>query len=265
MTSFERQQRLLGLLRTEPGLRVPEMAERLCVSDGTIRNDLAALTHLKLVMRVHGGAVVNDAGTASAFFVHSSTFADRLRQNQAAKESIGVQAGNLIADGDAILLDASSTVFHLAQSLKNRRNLRVVTNCLETAQLLAQNPTHSVMLVGGILRAGMVSVIGPWSEQLLSELCTRLAFVSCSGFTPEGGMTEVDVFEAQFRLKAIQCAGQVIGLADSTKFGKVDLTQSLRPEQIDHLYTDSKLELDWQERLVKVSIPFTICHVENNL
>src|SRR3990172_7392816 len=188
MTSFERQQRLLGLLRTEPGLRVPEMAERLCVSDGTIRNDLAAL-----------------------------------------------------------------------------RNLRVVTNCLETAQLLAQNPTHSVMLVGGILRAGMVSVIGPWSEQFLSELCTRLAFVSCSGFTPEGGMTEVDVFEAQFRLKAIQCAGQVIGLADSTKFGKVDLTQSLRPEQIDHLYTDSKLEVEWQERLVKAGIPFTLCNVKNNL
>jgi DeoR/GlpR family transcriptional regulator of sugar metabolism len=43
MTSYERRQSLIDLLRKQPGLRVPEIAEALQVSEGTVRNDLNAL------------------------------------------------------------------------------------------------------------------------------------------------------------------------------------------------------------------------------
>ena len=43
MTTYERRQSLLDVLRKQPGLRVPELAQVLNVSEGTVRNDLNAL------------------------------------------------------------------------------------------------------------------------------------------------------------------------------------------------------------------------------
>ena len=43
MTTYERRQSLLDVLRKQPGLRVPELAQALNISEGTVRNDLNAL------------------------------------------------------------------------------------------------------------------------------------------------------------------------------------------------------------------------------
>jgi DeoR/GlpR family transcriptional regulator of sugar metabolism len=102
-------------------------------------------------------------------------------------------------------------------------------------------------------------VIGPWSERYLHDVRIKIAFVSCSGFTPEGGMTEVDVYEAQFRVKAVEGAGQVVALIDSSKFGKLDLTPSVRLDQISTLFSDGQLSAEWLARLDQAHIPFTIC------
>lgn len=259
MTIFERRQRLLEMLRTNPGLNVPSYADLLGVSQGTIRNDLDALSKENRVIRVRGGAILADQDIEQPQNLISRAFAGRMKNNHRKKQAIAVQAAKLVDDGDAILLDASTTVYHVAKFLSERINLRVVTNCLETAKLLSQNPTHNVMLVGGTLRAGSESVIGPWAENFLEGLCTRLAFISCSGFTPEAGMAEVDLFESQFRLKAIQSAEETIALIDSTKFGKVDLTLSLQPDQINKLYTDTMLEEAWEKRLISCGYSYVLC------
>jgi len=246
---------LLGLMRKDSTLRVPDIARLLGVSQGTIRNDLNALAGEKQIIRVRGGGVA----LADSSLPRSSAFAVRASTNQAAKQLIGRSAAELVEDGDSLLLDASSTVYHMARHLRERRGLRVVTNGIEVASLLAQSPTNIVNLVGGILRAGIESVVGPWSERFLQDIRIKTAFVSCSGFRPEIGMTEVDVYEAQFRVKAIEAAGQTIALIDSSKFGKLDLTPSVRMDQISHLFTDSGLSAEWLAPLERSGIAFTIC------
>ncbi|MEJ2210141.1 MAG: DeoR family transcriptional regulator [Anaerolineae bacterium] len=52
MTTFERRQRIVGLLREQPGIQVPELGELLDVSEGTIRNDLCALEEAGELTRV---------------------------------------------------------------------------------------------------------------------------------------------------------------------------------------------------------------------
>jgi DeoR/GlpR family transcriptional regulator of sugar metabolism len=242
-------------MRKNPALRVPDIAQVLGVSHGTIRNDLNALAGEKQIIRVRGGGVA----LADSSLPRGAAFAARAITNQAAKQLIGRRAAELVEDGDALLLDASSTVYHMAQHLRERRGLRVVTNGIEVACLMAQNPANTVNLVGGILRPGIESVVGPWSERFLQDVRIKTAFVSCSGFTPEGGMTEVDVYEAQFRVKAIESAGRVVALIDSSKFGKLDLTPSVRMDQISFLFTDGHLSADWVDRLEAANISFTVC------
>ena len=96
MTSFERRQRLLELLRSQPGVRVPELAGLLGVSQGTVRNDLVALAESGQVSRVHGGAVPADDPPSST----SPSFSARARKNEAAKLSIARWAAELVEDGD---------------------------------------------------------------------------------------------------------------------------------------------------------------------
>jgi DeoR/GlpR family transcriptional regulator of sugar metabolism len=253
---LHRQQQLIEHLRREPGLSVPQLATRLGVSPGTIRNDLAALARSRQVVRVRGGGAVLATDPLETV---PSPFFERTRLNETAKQAIGRKAAEIVQDGSSVLLDASTTVYHLAQHLTSRRDLRVVTNGIEVAQLLSQNPTHMVMLVGGTLRAGKQSVTGPWSLRQLEEVRTRFAFVSCSGFTPQSGMTEVDVYEAEFRQKAIESAIQSFALIDSSKYGQVELSPSVRLNRIDQVFTDTNLSEEWITQLNKFDIPYTLC------
>jgi DeoR/GlpR family transcriptional regulator of sugar metabolism len=254
MTSYERRQALLDLLRRQPGMRVPEIAAALEVSAGTIRNDLNALEAEGRLTRYHGGAVLMEQRS-----FRNTSFSDRHRQNAAEKETIARCAATLVQDGDSILLDASSTVYYFALALETRQRLRVVTNGLDVARLLAQNPSNTVILIGGILNPDGSSLTGLLSEQVIEDLHVQKAFVSASGFSIQRGLTEVHLDEAQLKRKAILLAQQVFALLDASKLGKEDLTSFARPDQICCLYTDAGISPEWQGRIEAAGIALTIC------
>jgi len=255
--SFERRQRLLAALKEHPGIRVSELAELLAVSEGTVRNDLRALQEQGQLARVRGGAQIIDPGKGL-----DAAFAARAAINTARKRAIARCAAEQVVDGDSILLDASSTVYHLAQFLSDRRNLRVITNGIEVAQVLSQNPYNTVILTGGLLAVDGNSITGLMSDFFLKELHVNKAFVSSSGFTVREGLTEVNIHEVQLKRMMLACAARVIALIDSSKFGKVDLTLFAATSQIHHLFTDSDLDPEWRRQLVEAGIPFTLCGVD---
>ena len=254
MTSHERRQSLIELLRTQPGLRVPEIAQALQSSEGTVRNDMNALQQAGLLSRFHGGAVLIEKRSLS-----STSFSARHHQNSPQKEIIARFASQRVNDGDAILLDASSTAYYLGLALKDRQRLRVVTNGLDVARLLASNPTNTVILIGGILNQDGSSVTGLFSEQVIEELHVQKAFVSCTGFSLASGLTEEHMEEALLKKKAIESAKEVIALVDSSKIGKDDLIPFARLEQICCLYTDEGLTSECQDMVEKAGISLTVC------
>ena len=257
MTTYERRQSLLDILRKQPGLRVPELAQALDVSEGTVRNDLNALEGEGRLKRVHGGAVLNDQGQ-----FQNNSFVRRYKENVAAKLAIAREAAVLVNDGDSILLDASSTAYYLARALSERKKLRVMTNGFEVARELAQNSSNTVILIGGVVNNDSSSVTGLLSEKIIAEMHIEKAFFSCSGFSLERGLTEVHFAEAQLKRKAIESSRQIIALVDSTKFGKEDLTPFARSDQIAYLISDSKLSFEWIEKLKQAGINFMLCQEE---
>jgi DeoR/GlpR family transcriptional regulator of sugar metabolism len=257
LTIHERRQSLSELLRKQPGLRVPELAKALGISEGTVRNDLNALEKQGRLTRVHGGAVLNEQSQFP-----SSSFNTRYHNEAAAKMSIARQAATLVDDGDSVFLDASTTVYYLARQLAERHRLRVVTNGIDVARLIAENPTNMVILLGGTVGSDGSSVTGLLSEQALEELRMQKAFMSCSGFSVERGMTEVHLAGAHLKRKAIASAREAFALVDATKIGKEDLTPFASLEQITHLYTDSCLSEAWAARLRSTGLAFTLCSVD---
>jgi ribose transport system substrate-binding protein len=254
MTAFERRQRILNFLREQPGIRVPELARLLEVSQGTIRNDLRALEQAGELTRVRGGAVVRDGRG----FI-SPAFGARAEFNTAAKQRIARWAADMVEDGDSVLLDSSSTVFHVAPFLLDRSNLTIITNGIEVAYALAENPAHTIILIGGALRAERALVVGYLGERLLENLHIKTAFVSCSGFSIESGLTQVDIQEAQLKSRMIESAERVVALIDSSKFGKVDLTPFATVEQVSHILTDSDLAPRYIDGLRQTCANLTVC------
>ena len=121
MTTSNRRQSCLDLPRRQPGLRVPELAKALGISEGAVRNDLNALEVEGCLQGVHGGAVLAVQNQfQNNFFMHRSA------QNVASKLAIAREASALVRDGDSLLLDSSSTAFYLARALIGRAQLRVL-------------------------------------------------------------------------------------------------------------------------------------------
>jgi DeoR/GlpR family transcriptional regulator of sugar metabolism len=256
LTPFERRARLLAFLNDRPGIRVPDLARLLNVSEGTVRNDLRALAASGKLTRVWGGGVpLEERGV-------SLTFATRARMHQPAKLAIARVAAGLVQDGDAILLDASTTVFQMAACLRERHNLTVVTNGIEVAREMARDVSNTVILLGGVLRQDGSAISRPVHEDLLKGLNIQLAIISSSGFSLDAGLTEVDFYEALFKRAMIASARQVVALIDASKFGKVDLTSCAWLDQVSHIYTDERLPAEWREKLERAGVAFTICQTQ---
>ncbi|MCP4165245.1 MAG: substrate-binding domain-containing protein [Chloroflexi bacterium] len=254
MPALARHQQILNFLAEQPALKVSDLATLLDVSEGTIRNDLRALEQMGRVSRTWGGAVLAEQQQ----FI-SPWFAERSRLNHEAKQWIARRAADMVHDGASILLDASTTVFHLVPYLRDCRNVTIVTDGIETGMALARQTDHRVIMLGGELNAERALVGGALGEKMLEYLHIQIAFVSAAGFSLEAGLTEEDVQAAELKRHMINSASQVVALLDSSKFGGVSLCPFATVQQVTHVVTDHRLSKRWIDQLQDLDVPFTVC------
>src|SRR3954471_17489542 len=156
-----RMRRVLELLQTRDAVTVAELARTFDVSEVTVRNDLTTLARRGLVARVRGGAHALQRGQSEV------AFDVRLRVTEEAKRAIARAAAEMVADGEAVALDSSTTAFYIALELRARRELVVVTNGLRVATALADAPGVSVIVPGGVLRLAAMSLVGDFASSVL--------------------------------------------------------------------------------------------------
>ncbi len=229
-----REERLLGLLRTERIARVEELARQLAVSPATVRRDLARLELRGAVRRVHGGAMMRDA------ILEEPAFDDKTRIAAEEKHRIARAAADLITPHSSLFLDGGSTVLALVPFLRDRTDLSVVTNSLRVATDLASGGP-SLILVGGELRRRSQTLVGSLTTPLLSTLFVDLAFLGTIGFSLEAGLTTTDPREAYTKEQVLHRARRIILLADSGKAGSASFVRFGGWEQIHVLISDHGL------------------------
>ncbi|WP_299755884.1 DeoR/GlpR family DNA-binding transcription regulator, partial [uncultured Chloroflexus sp.] len=125
-----RRDQIMALLQRHGQVTVKWCAEQLGVSEVTIRSDFALLEREGLLRRVWGGAVLDRP------LWPEGSFASRLKVQSAEKERIARAAAELIVDGDAVMLDASTTSYAIARQIADRRNLTIITNGMHLALAL---------------------------------------------------------------------------------------------------------------------------------
>lgn len=237
-SAYERHQQIVDIVNRTKNARVVELAEQLNVSESTIRTDLETLDEQGLLLRVRGGAIALEDSDPTP---PSLPISEKLLKNADEKTAIARWAAGLVEDGDVIMLDASSTVFHIAKFLHDRRNLTVFTNGIAVAQALAKETSNTVIIIGGILRPNGNAVTGEIGTQLLQDYHVRTAFVSCGAFTPELGFFEMDMQEAQMKSLMLKPAQRRVAMIDRSKIGEVGLTSFATLDDFDYFVTDEKI------------------------
>lgn len=230
---LRRHQAIVARLDETGTATVEELAAHCHVSANTIRTDLSALDARGLLRRVRGGAVAVDRADPG-----SHSFAARSRSSLVEKQHMARWAAALVQDGEAVILDASTSAFRVATLMRERRHLTVVTNGLQAALLLAQEPTNKVILAANSVRSDGNALVGDLNPDLLSGFRANMCFVSCSAISVDEDLTEADVDEAALKAQLVKLARQVIALVDHTKFERTGAFRFAGLSQIDRLVLD---------------------------
>jgi DeoR family transcriptional regulator, aga operon transcriptional repressor len=231
----ERRVRILALIRERQFIPVAELSDRFGISEVTVRSDLAALAAEGHIQRIRGGAMPRvDPGQELPYEESVTTYPEE-------KLAIGRVAAELVRSGDSVVLDVGTTVVAAARSLAVREDLRDVvafTNGLKTAlELEPAIPRITVVVSGGTLRPLQHSLVEPMATKILAEIAPSIAFLGCSGVHPEGGITNVNLPEAQVKQQILRSARRTVALADGSKIGRIELAQLCGVDEIDMVIT----------------------------
>jgi DeoR/GlpR family transcriptional regulator of sugar metabolism len=227
----ERHLLIVDRLRQTEHASVTELAQAVRTSEVTIRRDLELLADRGMLRRVRGGAV----GLLSRG--EEPPFAFRELEATDAKKRIGAAVAALISDGEAVVLDSGTTGLEVARSLAGRR-VTVMPLCLQSAGALTEPPTKLV-LPGGELRPGELSVTGPLAEAGLRALRFDIAVLTCCGVSAEHGVTAHNLGDAAVKSTAIASARRVVLAADATKFARTAMAAVAPLTRVDLLVTDA--------------------------
>jgi DeoR/GlpR family transcriptional regulator of sugar metabolism len=227
-----RQQRILQELQEHDSVQVGPLAELLSCSEMTVRRDLEALERSGGLRRVHGGAV-------SLFLSAEETpYGIRALESSGAKAAIGATAASLLAEGETVILDGGTTAMEVARALRNRR-MTVMPLGLRPIFELHECPGVRLMLPGGEVRPGELSLIGSLTESAFSELRFDTFVMGSCGIDGKAGITTHLLAEAAVKRAAAKASQRVIVLADSTKLGRVAFGHVCDLDEIDIVLTDA--------------------------
>jgi DeoR/GlpR family transcriptional regulator of sugar metabolism len=236
MTADERQYRIEGYLQRVEFASLEELARQVDASVSTVRRDLSVLEAGGNLRRTHGGARIVAPKT------DEFTFSARDAHQLAEKEAIGLACANLIGVNQSVILDAGSTIYHVARHLEEKAP-QIVTNSLPVANLFASANRVEVILAGGVIYPRLGVLVGPMTVEAFSKMRADVAIMSAGGITLEG-ITNSHALLIDIQREMIKVAQKVIFCLDHTKLGRQSVSPLCGLDHVDAVVTDSAAPME---------------------
>ena len=231
MSVYNRENQYISLLAQKPH-SIKELAEKLFISEPTVRRDIIVLKEKGLVTSQKGIVALktNSPDQRIPLFIR------HLEQNEK-KQSIARKALRHIKDGDVIMLDASTTAFHLLAHLTEFKNVLVITNGAKTA-LEAASMGIRTICTGGELMYDSFCYVGTDAESVLRNYNADVAFFSCRGISDGGIASDNSILENSIRKIMIKNSEKSYLLCDSSKLGKTYLNTLCNVKELNGVISD---------------------------
>lgn len=235
MLISERQNQIIRLLEQNPRITVRELSQALSFSEPTIRRDFTELHKKGIITKCYGGAILNQ-GKAD----REIPFVLREHEKSRPKAEMGLQASRFISDGMVVMLDGSTSAYHLVPYLAKFKDLIVITSGAKTAVALAELQIP-VYCTGGRMRTNSFSYVGREAEEMVERFNADAVFFSCHGLSMDGRMSDLSVEEASLRRVMLRKSRKKYLLCDSSKFDKVYFYDMGDISELDAVISDKPL------------------------
>ena len=216
---------IIDYVKSKKRASLAELMAKFNVSSATIHRDVAELVASGHLERIRGGVAFFPRSNAALPGGDAISYLDRATVNLSAKKRIAVRAVELVADGDILFLDSSTTTAAFADELAGRQftNLTIVTNSVAIMEKFRKMPRNYVLIsLGGNYDPLLNSFLGSAALRELERLTITKAFVSAFGVTDKLVTTNHE-HQAGLVTKVLDMAKERYLLADRSKFGRTGI------------------------------------------
>ncbi len=252
MLAEQRREKILELIRENGNARVNYLSKLFGVSEPTIRQDLDKIEATGEIARDHGGAYLKNMQLSV------SSLSLEHRENMDLKRKIGQKAAEYIRSGNSIIMDSGTTVTELANAVKGKKDLRIITNSLNIALILGAEQGMEVHMTGGEFKAPTLSLTGDRAASFFQNTHAQQLFLATAGVSVSGGLTYPGFSDIPVKRAMIESAEEIFLLADSTKIDKTAFAALHALDQIDYLITDDGISEKQSEEFQRFGIKVII-------
>jgi DeoR/GlpR family transcriptional regulator of sugar metabolism len=234
-----RQKQIIQALRPGDEILLSELAQRISISESTLRRELSALEEIDLVQRKSGKV-------RPAYSIDNEIpFLARTAINEDEKKRIAKAALDLVLNGETIFIAGGTTTLEFARLLPGRYQLIAVTNALPVANALIGRRGIKLVVLGGEVRREEQTMHGHLTIIGSQELRADKLFYGVEGFSLEHGITHSQLVEVSTDRALISACAETILLADHTKFGRVAPALVAPISQVHRIVTGRELESEY--------------------
>lgn len=210
-----------------------QLAARFEVSVMTVHRDLDELERRGLVRKFHGGASVTRTGS------YEIAAAIRRRLAVPQKQALANAAVRSIRDGQAVMIDDSSTVAAMVDPLiRSGMAVQVISNYLPSLSALSRSTRIVHRAIGGEYDRSHESYLGVGAVDAVRGLRPDIVFVSFTTADAAGIYHQEERIVA-LKQEMLRSARRRVLLMDETKLGSTSLYRVGGWDIIDELITTS--------------------------
>ncbi|PWQ95571.1 DeoR/GlpR family DNA-binding transcription regulator [Leucothrix pacifica] len=226
-----RQQQIMSTARDVGRVTVDGLSQSFDVTPQTIRKDLNILCEQKLLVRAHGGALL-------ASGIENVRYEQRQSLASEEKLAIGRLCAQKIPNDSSLFINIGTTTEAVAQALLQHRNLMVVTNNLNVANILLQNTSFEIIIAGGVLRHADRGITGEATVDFIKQFKLDYAVIGSSALDEEGALLDFDYREVRVTQAILSNARERFLVADKTKLERTAPVRVGHVSQLTGLFMD---------------------------
>jgi len=222
-----RQQDIVTLVQQYGEITIRDLAERLGVSEMTIHRDLDFLQGERYLYKKRGAAVFVECAdrTTDGFYAQE-------------KRAIGKAAAAMIAPGQSILFDNSTTAIECARFLDRSARYTFYCTGIESAALLTEFPNSVLYCSGGYFFPESRGFVGTQVADFLKNVQADICILGASGISITRGLTTPYPMHAPIQRAIMAACEKRLLLADHSKFGKAAMETYAQLSEVDAIITD---------------------------
>src|SRR6056297_3473314 len=234
MSHSFRHRDILEIARKTGKVTVEGLAQHFGVTLQTIRRDLSDLAEEGRLERVHGGAMLPSSTS-------NIGYEQRRVLNAKAKAAMAKSCANRIPNNISLFLNIGTSTEAVARELRNHRNLLVVTNNMNVANILAETQECEVVVTGGNLRRADGGLVGKLATETILQFKFDLAIIGCSALDEDGDLLDFDIQEIGVSQTILQQSRRTFLVADASKLKRSAPARIASLSEVDTLFTDAPL------------------------